>query len=236
MGVGGIYRDGNCLQFRVESIKDLPIVIKFFDEHPLITKKHADYLLFKLAMNLVLNKQHITMEGLKKIVAIKASMNRCLPLKLKDAFPNIIPVERPLVKNYPIPDPQWLAGFTSAEGCFFIVIQKSKDTKLGKAVQLKFILVQHTRDEELMKSILDYFECGNLLKKRETINLTITKFTDLTEKIIPFFKKYPVLGVKSKDFADWCQAADLRQNKSHLTAEGLDQIRKIKAGMNKGRK
>ena len=106
MGVGGIYRDGNCLQFRVESIKDLPIVIKFFDEHPLITKKHADYLLFKLAMNLVLNKQHITMEGLKKIVAIKASMNRCLPLKLKDAFPNIIPVERPLVKNYPIPDPQ----------------------------------------------------------------------------------------------------------------------------------
>ena len=87
-----------------------------------------------------------------------------------------------------------------------------------------------------MRSILEYFECGNLLKKRETVHFTITKFTDLTEKIIPFFKKYPVLGVKSKDFADWCQAADLRKNKSHLTAEGLDQIRKIKAGMNKGRK
>lgn len=87
-----------------------------------------------------------------------------------------------------------------------------------------------------MKSIIKYFECGNLLKKRETVHFTITKFTDLTQKIIPFFKKYSVLGVKSKDFADWCQAADLIKNKAHLTAEGLDQIRKIKAGMNKGRK
>jgi hypothetical protein len=31
-------------------------------------------------------------------------------------------------------------------------------------------------------------------------------------------------------------SADLIKNKAHLTAEGLDQIRKIKAGMNKGRK
>jgi hypothetical protein len=72
-----------------------------------------------------------------------------------------------------------------------------------------------------MKSLMEYFGCGNLLKKRETVHFSITKFTDLTEKIIPFFKKYPVFtpppqpprglggdkqegvgGVKSKDFAD----------------------------------
>ena len=64
--VGNISSSGNCLHYRVESIKDLPIVIKFFDKHSLITKKHADYLLFKQAVNLVLNKEHITMEGLKK--------------------------------------------------------------------------------------------------------------------------------------------------------------------------
>jgi hypothetical protein len=93
----------------IESIKDFPIVIKFFDEHPLITKKHADYLLLKLAINLVLNKEHLTMEGLKKILAIKASMNRCLPSEeLKAAFPNTIPAARPLVVNQEIKDPHWL--------------------------------------------------------------------------------------------------------------------------------
>jgi hypothetical protein len=58
------------------------------------------------------------------------------------------------------------------------------------------------RDEQLMKNILEYFECGNLLKKRETVHFTVSNFTDLNNKIIPFFKKYPILGIKSNDFAD----------------------------------
>jgi hypothetical protein len=106
LGVGGIYQDGDCLQYRVESIKDLPIVIKFFDKYQLITKKRGDYLLFKLAVNLVLNKEHITMEGLSKIVAIKASINKGLSPNLKDAFTNILPVDIPLVLDLPIPHPQ----------------------------------------------------------------------------------------------------------------------------------
>lgn len=55
------------------------------------------------------------------------------------------------------------------------------------------------------------------------------------EKIIPFFQKYPILGVKSLDFEDWCRVAKLINNKVHLTKEGFKTIRKIKAGMNKGR-
>jgi hypothetical protein len=51
-----------------------------------------------------------------------------------------------------------------------------------------------------------------------------------------FFQKYPLQGVKSKDFKDFCKVAELMENKAHLTAEGLDQIRQIKAGMNTGRK
>jgi hypothetical protein len=53
---------------------------------------------------------------------------------------------------------------------------------------------------------------------------------------MPFFDKYPLQGVKSLDYADWCRVAELIKDKKHLTQEGLDQIRKIKAGMNTGRK
>jgi hypothetical protein len=44
--------------------------------------------------------------------------------------------------------------------------------------------------------------------------------------------------VKAKDFvrSDFCKVAELIRQKKHLTAEGLGQIRKIKAGMNRGRK
>lgn len=120
------------------------------------------------------------MEGIEKLVAIKGSINKSLSSKLKEIY-SIIPVKRPLVLDLPVPDPQWLAGFTSGEGCFF-VIHKSKSCTLGEAVQLKFILVQHERDEQLMKNIKEYFDCGNLLKKRETIHFTISNFTALTDK------------------------------------------------------
>ena len=43
------------------------------------------------------------------------------------------------------------------------------------------------------------------------------------------------LGVKSKDFNDWKEVAEMVQKKAHLTKEGLDKITKIKSGMNKGR-
>jgi len=72
----------------------------------LITQKRADYELFKQAIRLMEQKEHLTEAGLAKIVAIKASMNRGLSEELKVAFPKIITIARPLVQNLPILDPQ----------------------------------------------------------------------------------------------------------------------------------
>ena len=80
---------------------------------------------------------HLTYAGLRKIVAIRASMNQGLKRspKLVAAFPNVVPVIRPKVKNHPekLHDPNWLAGFATAEACFFVGITNS-NTKVGKAV------------------------------------------------------------------------------------------------------
>ena len=85
----------------------------------MITQKQADYLLFKQAFNIILNGEHRTMDGIHKIVAIKASLNLGLSDKLKAAFTNVIPAQRPNSWDCSIKDFNWLAGFTSAEGCFF---------------------------------------------------------------------------------------------------------------------
>ena len=73
-------------------------------------------------------------------------------------------------------------------------------------------------------------------EKQMMVSLTIVKYSDITNLIIPFFKKYPVLGIKQNDFSDWCKIAKLMNDGSHLTIEGLNLIRTIKNGMNKGRK
>jgi uncharacterized protein YfkK (UPF0435 family) len=54
---------------------DLSIIIDQFDKYPMITKKLVDYELFKQIYELIKSKEHLTIEGLKKIITIRASMN-----------------------------------------------------------------------------------------------------------------------------------------------------------------
>jgi group I intron endonuclease len=234
--VGGITKAGpEACQFRVSSVKDLAVIINHFDKYPLITKKFADYELFKQAFNLIINKEHVKEEGLRKIIAIKASMNLGNSVTLKETFPGIVPVIRPSVKNRRISDAHWLAGFTSGEGSFYINIKESPTVTTGYNVVLVFQLVQHSRDEFLIKSLVEFFKCGNIRHYKEAVFFRVEKFSDIITKIIPFFNKYPIEGVKSKDFQDWCRVALLVKDKKHLTEEGLESIRLIKAGINRGR-
>ncbi len=66
-----------------------------------------------------------------------------------------------------------------------------------------FALTQHTRDRKLLETIKDYLDCGAVKESPSRIKiltLKVVKFSDILEKIVPFFKKYKVLGVKYEDF------------------------------------
>lgn len=214
-------------------------VINHFDKYPLITCKLSDYLLFKEVVGMIQLKEHLTLNGLEKIVALKASINRGLSDELKVSFPLVIPVKKPIVpvgcevkKSF---NPYWLAGFTSAEGCFLVNVFRSSAYKLGFRVQLRFQLTQHTRDEAVMGSLIEYFGCGNLYFRERAVDFVVQKFSDLDSKIIPFFNKYSIIGDKNLNFKDFCIIAELIKQNKHLTQTGLDQILKIKEGFNTSR-
>ena len=112
-GVGRISKHGtNSLQYHVHSVKDLQVIIYHCEKFGLITHKFGDYELWIKAFNLIINKEHLTIEGLHKIVGIKASLNRGLSSELKFAFPSITPIGRVATTKKTL-NPNWLAGFTS---------------------------------------------------------------------------------------------------------------------------
>ena len=93
------------------------------------------------------------------------------------------------------------------------------------------------RDEYLIKSLIEYLGCGNTsLDSRGVIDFKVTNFSGIKDIIVPFFIKYPLKGNKSLDFIDFCEVVRLMENKSHLTKEGLDKIKKIRNRMNTNRK
>ena len=88
-----------------------------------------------------------------------------------------------------------------------------------------------------MKSLVDFFDCGRYSHRlnKDAGDFVVTNFSDISEKIIPFFDKYPLEGSKNLDFRDFCKIAEIVKSKDHLTVSGLEKIRLIKAGMNRGR-
>jgi LAGLIDADG endonuclease len=90
-----------------------------------------------------------------------------------------------------------------------------------------------------MKLISKYLKCGNIYSSYNSgyrcCTVTVVKYSDNTNLIIPFFEKYPVIRVKQKDFLAWCKVAKIMNDRSHLTNEGLNLIKTIKSGMNRER-
>ena len=199
-GIGNIIKErDDSLVYRVYNLKQIAtVILHHFDHFPLITQKRADYLLFSQVVRLMEDGTHLTCEGLEKVLAFKASLNKGLTSVLEAAFPNVIPVMRPSGFEQKVPNPYWLAGFTSGEGCFDISVSKSRN------VGMRFRITQHTRDEALLVSLISYLGSGHYSKGKGNNcgQYKTSKFSDIAQKIIPFFKEYPVLGVKAQDFED----------------------------------
>jgi hypothetical protein len=87
-----------------------------------------------------------------------------------------------------------------------------------------------------MRSLIEYLDCGNIYKYRDSLSYQVSKFSDIENKIIPFFTKFPILGAKSLDFSDFCRAVVIIKDAKFSPKDKLEQISKIKSGMNKGRK
>jgi hypothetical protein len=53
-----------------------------------------------------------------------------------------------------------------------------------------------------MEKIVEYFGSGKIYKYtgKSAVSLTIVDFTDITNKIIPFFNKNSIIGIKLYDY------------------------------------
>jgi LAGLIDADG DNA endonuclease family protein len=131
------------------------------------------------------------MEGIKKIISIRASLNK--GLSPFNHFPKLVPCERPQVETPETFDPFLILGFVEGEGCFYVKKQKKlANNKLG--FTLFFILSQHSRDRKLLISLIKYLGCGRLEETSKIARLVINIFDDIHKILLPFFVKYPLIG------------------------------------------
>ena len=65
--------------------------------------------------------------------------------------------------------------------------------KSGEGFGLVLWLSQHLRDTQLLQSFIDYLKCGRVKQRKgkESVEYLVTRLSDITDKIIPLFEKYP---------------------------------------------
>jgi hypothetical protein len=75
--IGRVYRRGGAITLLVRKLDDLThVVIPFFDRYPLHGQQRVKYGLWKQAVELTAQRQHVTRTGQAAIMAIKAQMER----------------------------------------------------------------------------------------------------------------------------------------------------------------
>ena len=94
-----------------------------------------------------------------------------------------------------------------------------------------------------MEAIKLFFKSGYLKPKYDIHDISkVMKSRSVTRYIlndsklvIAFISNYPMLTRKNLDFIDWSKLVQLKDQNAHKTQSGLQNMRRIKLGLNRGR-
>lgn len=128
--------------------------------------------------------------------------------------------------------PWFISGYSDAEGCFNIGLQKNPNGKFY--VRPSFFIQVHSRDNELLMQIKNYFgDIGNIYISKDKSKFTVRSLDDIL-KIITHFENYPLITEKKADFILFKQIINKVIEGEHLSAKGLQEIVNIRASINLG--
>ena len=93
-------------------------------------------------------------------------------------------------------------------------------------VRPSFSISQNKRNLELLKLINQHFQCGSIRfsKSDQNYKFEIRSIKELVKIIIPFFEKYPLMGIKKNDFKRFKEVCVLIYQNHHLNPDCLERI------------
>ena len=104
---------------------------------------------------------------------------------------------------------------------------------MGWQVLPEFRIVQHSRDETLLKKLQEFFKAGKVVVNHGSRKeLRIRKLDELNQ-VMDFFERFPLMTKKRKDFEIFREVLNSMNRHEHLTREGLERIANLCWMMNR---
>jgi hypothetical protein len=88
---GGVVRvnHGDRWCYRARKLETLQQVCAFFQRHPLKTKKQVDFVKFRKVVDLVGSKEHLSVDGLKRVIGLAKTMNLVDPQRFEEVLADL---------------------------------------------------------------------------------------------------------------------------------------------------
>jgi hypothetical protein len=130
-------------------------------------------------------------------------------------------------------DPRWVTGFVDGEGCFHVSINKHPKMSVGWQVLPEFRIVQHARDEVVLRELQRFFNAGRVvINHADRKELRIRRLNDL-RRVVEVLSEYQLKTRKKKDFEIFKEILDSMDRNEHLTQKGLTKIAHLCWKMNR---
>ena len=133
----------------------------------------------------------------------------------------------------------WVIGYVDGEGCFSVSIFKNKTTKFGWQIFPEFVVTQGEKSKKTLKILENFFNCGKIYinKRYDNHNENIYRYCvrtrkELTEIIIPFFKKNQLKTAKKEDFEIFAKIIEMMNKNVHANLIGMRKIARLIEKMN----
>ena len=128
----------------------------------------------------------------------------------------------------------YISGFVDGEGCFCVSFQPSERHRLGWEVRPSFSVSQNYDRAELLHEIQKKWECGFIRPDRsdKTLKLEVRNVRDLVEKVLPHFRRFPLLSSKQEDVKYFEEVCVLIHRGEHKTVKGFERIVGLAMKMN----
>jgi hypothetical protein len=142
--------------------------------------------------------------------------------------------ERPCIEAIPASLGSFLSGFALGEGSFMLVCRRRDHQSRSFRISAAFNVSQQDRIPlDLFREVL---RCGTL---RQAGNggwyWEVNRLSDLSSRIVPFFDRFPIVGVKAQDYRLW-RSAVLLLSAGRLSDQDYRQVLALRERMNRGGK
>jgi hypothetical protein len=128
----------------------------------------------------------------------------------------------------------YLSGYVDGEGCFNISLSPRPTLLVGWEVRPSFSVSQNGDRAEVLTLLLNYFGCGTIRPDRsdKTLKWEIRSLPPILDRILPHFRRHPLLSSKQKDFEHFARICEAMARGEHRTVGGLNEIVRHAGEMN----